>query len=385
MGFELPAVAALLLHLLAAAPVEEAAPRPAVAQPPESAAIDVPAPAVPEVPQAAPAAYPALPVPPPAVAVPAPLYTLQIEDAGGHVLFVLPDAPIGMSLVLPPGKYQARRGDPASGAWGPAQRVALKAGQQLLVPEAGVTLVGHAEALAAPRVSPTTLPARTVEVRLGMGLISAGNALDTGMTSRPSIQAGFTWGITDRVQLGVLSLAFRVGQRGTVEFVPYLGLAGFLDYFGGSSGFSMSSSSLEGTYVAFTPVLGAGLRGWIGERWSVNVTAEGGTNLQFPSKSGNLVGWSAGGGLGFSYFVGDHAVLNLGVRYGYGEQLGKPSGKLQEVALGSVQSFAGRVLPLLAVEISKRLTLETQMVVVMRERQEDARELRVVEGVAIAW
>ncbi|MGC4118040.1 MAG: hypothetical protein QM765_26510 [Myxococcales bacterium] len=116
------ALAALLTHLLAATPTDNGPP-----PQPEGAVAAETAPA---------AQYPELPIPavepsaaPSTLAAPAPalntvpLSTLQVEDTGGHVLFVLPDAPVGMSLVVPPNKYKVRRGDPATGEWGPAKGV----------------------------------------------------------------------------------------------------------------------------------------------------------------------------------------------------------------------------------------------------------------------
>ncbi|MGC4118039.1 MAG: hypothetical protein QM765_26505 [Myxococcales bacterium] len=249
-----------------------------------------------------------------------------------------------------------------------------------------MTLVGHAEALTAPKVSPTTLPARTLELKVGLGLVGTGDGIGWGMATRPAVQPGLAWGITDRLQLGLLHLSYRFGDRGSVEFVPTLALGDVIDLEAMSgTGISLSSTMAEGTFLLLAPALRLGLRVWFADVWTLNVTAEGAMGLQIPRAAGELASWSAGAALGFTRFLGDHAAASFGVRYGYSEVRGPSGEKVNEVSLGSVQSIGGRVLPLVAVQVTRSVSVETQMVVVMRERKVDARELRIIEGVAVLW
>ncbi|MBN2802392.1 MAG: hypothetical protein JXR91_04795 [Deltaproteobacteria bacterium] len=114
-----------------------------------------------------------------------------------------------------------------------------------------------------------------VEADLGIGQIWSKYTREDGSTKRysdfdfdfisvllPSLQVG----ISDRLHLGILNpgIAYRFGERGASEWVPFLDL-----------GMGMGYSTLRGFILQFSPRVGLTARHWISENAAITWTLYG--------------------------------------------------------------------------------------------------------------
>jgi len=314
--------------------------------------------------------------------------TLEVVNAKtGQAVLALADAPASVRLTLKPGKYRLRRVGSQGTVIGKA---VLKEGLQVEVPEVGVLLVAEPgrsweSTDGGPAGSLTTLRAHTMEAQILPGLVHVFAARGTG---RITLRVGLSWGLTDRLQLGLLNLAYRLGSHGSVEVVPYLRLLDASDLYDGEG---LDNIGYEPAIdQRFAPSAGATLRGWLRRQWAINIGVEASMGVGLATRYGFrafLYGWRAGASAGFTRIFLSRLVVNVGVGYGYTDLRvpSRPPVARHELVLGSAQSVGPRALPLMGVEVADWLTLETHLTVKLRPSEPGTNEMRLLAGAAITW
>jgi hypothetical protein len=235
------------------------------------------------------------------------------------------------------------------------------AGQVTQVAEESLTLVGSEQLLAKGLPSDATPSGRSTlpagHFRL---LVAAGVSHDEpaeGLPAGGAAPAGeffFEWGITDRLQLSDFSLAYRLGDRGGVEWIPW----------GGFTSFGPGLASQTGLYFHYE--LGAGLDNhvWLGPWSRLNFclsTFSNEARLGDPGWPRSPIAWYARLSAGYAYDVGNVVTLSAGVSvtssYLYDGKFPGSQGFV-EVGLGSVQTNAGRRIPLVSVHLPRGISLD---------------------------
>jgi len=207
-------------------------------------------------------------------------------------------------------------------------------------------------------------------------------------TGRVAFRFGLSWGLTDRLQLGLLDLAYRLGSRKSVELVPFLRLVDASALYDFDS--LQNIGYVPGIDQQFTPSAGATLRGWVRRNWAINVAGEATLGVALATRSAVrafLYGWEARGSAGFTRIFLNRIAINLGVGYGYFELRlpSRPPVGRHELVLGSAQSVGPRALPLVGVELADWLTLETHVTLKLRPGEPGTNELRMLVGTALTW
>jgi hypothetical protein len=210
-----------------------------------------------------------------------PLQVIQLHS--GLVVLEVPEGRRALRMALPVGPYLVRRRTP-QGTF--ARELQVEAGKTVTVHEENLELVG-APGLAAKRYARplaatlSTLPAGTHAVRLsvsaGYGQVPQESAYPypVAYASPVGLSTGYEVGLTDRLELAVgglpaltlsapvrlhygiptPSLAFRLGEAGRTEWVPYV------------------SGSVHPSFTAFGVGAGLRTRWWLSDSSSVHVAA----------------------------------------------------------------------------------------------------------------
>lgn len=290
-----------------------------------------------------------------------PLQVIQMKT--GLVLLEVPSGKRTLKLALPPGRYivQRRSGDQVF-----AKEVTVEAGSSVRIEEEGLTLVGRSElavkgALAEPLAIATTVPKGEFELRVETGVIHG----DLGPSIFFGGGQGFTnslavnWGITDRLQwpIGLPTLAYRFGERGEVEWVPWGGISNW-GFAGGSSG----------SVLLYELATGLDTRLWFGQHRSLNTSLSTFSNLATIPLGGGTQQrvspdtWAARFSVGYSHTLYQLVTFNLGLAWSQNYVYeGKFPGRGQDgglIALGSVQAIGGRQLPLVEVHLARSFSLD---------------------------
>ncbi len=286
---------------------------------------------------------------------------IEVVQLGtGLVVLEMTEGERRVQVALPPGKYVFRRRG-SEGMF--AREVVVAANSSVELDEGSLVLVGRNDLLSKgfelpPVASLTTLPARTMQIAVQIGLrqddVNFGG--DIGPI-RFAPEATFSWGITDRLQLGLLSASYRLGERGSVEWVPFLAAVPRFIWPG-----DLVHEAIEGQV---TLAAGVGARFWFHANHAINATA----NVASPAQFGSVViaptEWFAKASVGYSGFFGSRVAINIGVGYsqflvhngsgprGLGSAFSAPM-----IAIGSVQSLGLRELPLLSFQVSDWFAVE---------------------------
>jgi hypothetical protein len=295
-----------------------------------------------------------------------PLDVIQL-DSGVTVSELAPGTRQAL-IALPPGRYLVRKvvnGKPYS------KEFELAAGGSFSLDEAELEPSAERLALKGGEPKPiseaTTLPRGFWELRYAIG-VSAGPATAWGTTiheTRPEPlgdgtlkreltgAGGLSWGITDRLTwtLPLPMFAYRFGDPESFEVVPRIGL----------------------TAIGFDPGVFGDLDAGIAFRFrtrddqSFLVTAAArsqfaarNTVTQDPGTAPTL--WRVGGGLGYTWLLQNMVTLSFGATV-QGDALLDPHDSSarrssSSISFGSVQSIGYRPLPLVAVHLSQRFSLD---------------------------
>jgi hypothetical protein len=282
-----------------------------------------------------------------------PLQLIRLDT--GIVVLELPEGEREARLAIPPGRYLVRRRD-AQRTLG--REISVTANEVARVDEANLELVGT-PALAIKRFEtppPTlhsTLPAGRWEARLGLGMnhwTRPSSLSDLTTRNSDSLLGGvanLSWGISDRLQLSVLSptLTYRFGELGSQELLLFTGLA------------SWGFSSVEGFLL--NPGAGAELRLWTSDRLAI-------TARLAATAYGEILGRrdvvQASASAGYRHTLGDVVTLNL--QLGFSRNvlvngvLGRQEAAASTIAIGSFDEQGARAAPLLQFHLSDRWSLD---------------------------
>lgn len=174
---------------------------------------------------------------------------------------------------------------------------------------------------------------RGFELRLGAGIGS-----DVRSNATPYIDGYLdaVLGVTDRLQLSLadFAIAYRFGEAGKTEWVPYAGFA--------------SARMQQGRpQLSFALKTGLDSRIWL-RNWSLFATGISVANANNE--------WNAGLYAGVMFQLADRVVLNLGVSEKRLWAAGATPG--DEIVVGSVITGGGRRQPLLGVRLTDTVWLE---------------------------
>jgi hypothetical protein len=182
-----------------------------------------------------------------------------------------------------------------------------------------------------------------------------------GGTSTLAGLASLRYGLGERLTWAIPTLAFayRFGDRGGTELVP----------FGGITSWGVGYSSVEGWIGQLSLGAGGALRSWVSPDTAVNLTASIGSRARWSQGREDIEGfdasfgpttWGAAASAGLSHYLGERLVLNVGAR---ASTIPIVDGELAEglesiVEVGSVQSVGLRSLPLVELRISGGVTID---------------------------
>jgi hypothetical protein len=285
-----------------------------------------------------------------------PLQIIQLQT--GLVVLEIPPGERTLMLALPPGHYLVQR---HSGGKTWAQEIEVGAGTTQLE-EDGLTLVATPQPSGKGLSPPLTLgtgtgiPAGHVDLSVVAGVYhNDPNPLFGVVAGGPSFVWGVSgvWAITDRLEwyIGMPALAYRFGDRGGVEWIPY----------GGIINWGPQTSSNGGFGLNYQIAAGLDTRWWFGNTRYLTVDLSTFSNSATVPLSGQISGsspdtWASTGSVSFSQRLRDIVTLSLGVsctgNYLYQGVLA-PSGQSNlELGIGSVNH------PLVSVRVLRRMSLD---------------------------
>ncbi len=287
--------------------------------------------------------------------------TQLVQVQSGLVVLEVPPGERRVKLALPPGDYVVRR-EGTKGLY--AREVKIIASQTLTLEEESLELVGSS-AFATKRfekplaAASTSLPRGSKELQMALGVSHASAPSGLNLTPNSGLDTAFSinYGITDRLEVSLLnpSLAYRFGERGGLELLPWAGMVkwGF--------GFNNVESS------AFSMTLAAGLqaRKWLSFdkafNFGVDVHSSGLWSRLRTQQLDNLSGQLSAG---YSQTVAEMVTFNIGT--GFSVPL-VTSSQVRDIpghqdshwlSFGSVQTNAFRSLPLVQIHLREAVSLD---------------------------
>ena len=322
-------------------------------------------------------------------------------DSGVTVL-ELPQGERNLRLSVPPGRYLLQR---RSGAQTWAKDIVVRAGQTTYVNERGLELRGQAE-MAIKRAEPrpltaSTLPGSTQELTAGFGVSHAEPGAGVALNSEQHIQLSLQLphGFTDRLQwvIPTLALAYRFGDRGGLEWIPWAGLVSW----------SVGYESWNGLMFSGDPGVGLDARSWLTPHSSVDFSA--GVRSRFiwhgkqPHEDPNVIElvprdrrkvvppdtWRGTFDLGYTATLADSVTLHVaaGVSVNALFEGGVSTRRADAgvtLSLGSVQSIGLRPQPLVRVHLSDTVALNFDAALHYQFAQHTIAETYMV-GITSLW
>ncbi len=274
-----------------------------------------------------------------------------IELSSGLIVAETQAGELGLKLAVPPGRYLVRRRDSGQTF---AREVTVAANSTAQVREQNLELVGTS-ALAVKGSEPpagtlTTVARGEIELKAMVGVTHPDPSGIENLPAHvlePATQLGLSVGITDRLQYALpLALAYRFGERGAVEVVPWAGVTNL----------GVGYSSVESFMLVYRIGGGLGARFWLGDSLAINASVAA---ISYGLWSGirtiKPTLWYAAPALGLSYTLLDLATINLSLASSW-PIFG--AGGDTVVSFGAVQSLGLRHLPLLQLQVSKTLALD---------------------------
>jgi hypothetical protein len=294
-----------------------------------------------------------------------PLEVVQLSS--GAVVSELPAGRRAARLAIPPGRYLVRRAVRrvvSAGEIEVAPGASTVVRERELTPVSPLQMPGKkgAGSLGRLLVTSSTAERGVVELRAGIGLsYSAPSGLSVGSDLSRELTGMLSgvWGITDRLQwsIGTGAFAYRFGQRGGTEWIPW----------GGLLRLGLGFSSVESLLVDYS--LGAGLD----VRHSFH--SDHSLIIGLGASSSGLVSslrqlppntWRARFDLGVKLtarrLVSFNLAVGLSANFVSGGHL--PAADVTSsdldltVHLGSIQSLGLRPLPLVQLHLRRYLTLD---------------------------
>lgn len=300
-----------------------------------------------------------------------------VHLGSGVVVLELPKGPRAVRLAVAPGRYVLRRRS-GDRAW--AREIEVRSGQTVDIQESQLTPVGSV-ALATKDASPlpltlTTLPKGKQEITGWLG-VTHGSAFGFNLQAGDQFQFGMVAprGLTDRWQwiLPQLAFAYRGGEHGGFEWIPW----------GGVLGWGFGFSSLQGFVLDADVGLGLDLRYWFSPRGSFDFGLGAASPLRWTSRDPDEffvdpmradgqpsmykdipqwippTTWRAGLSLGFTYTLHDAVTFHLAAglwenQWVSGDVTKHPwssEGAALALGFGAVQSIGLRPQPLLRVHV----------------------------------
>jgi hypothetical protein len=295
-----------------------------------------------------------------------PLEIVQLSS--GTVIAELPRGQRTSRLALAPGRYLVRRviprilstGEvevPSSGDVVVRERELQPVSTQLLLGSKGVEPQGRL------LVTSSTAERGVVELRTGLGIqysppLGLGFSGD-GAERTPKLLLSAVWGITDRLQwaIGTGAFAYRFGQRGKTEWIPW----------GGLTQLTLGASSVESFLFQYELGLGINSRTWLSDSTSLILGASVHSGGRLSAiRTEHPTTWRGRFDLGIQLTAKQLVTFNLaaGIEGNvlYEGQLptaegGSPQLDLS-VSIGAIQDLALRPLPLIQLHLSRWLTLD---------------------------
>lgn len=272
-----------------------------------------------------------------------------------------------LRIALPVGKYLIRRRQ------GPAiyaLEFEVDKDKELVLREQDLRLVSR-EQLAtkggagkpAPYSSASTIERKMVELRQAFGLRYRdfsynGIGLTSGADRSLAYIVSAVWGITDRLQwaIGTGAFAYRLGQRGRTEWLPW----------GGLTSWGLRYTADTGLTLGYGLGLGLDVRRWLSQNQSVflgvSATSDGATGGTTLTPTTWRLRLGAGYGLTIRRMVTVNfsLVVEQNLLYdGRFAESGYQSPELDlTLRLGAVQSVALRPLPLIQVHLNNWISLD---------------------------
>lgn len=245
----------------------------------------------------------------------------------------------------------------------PGETVSIAGGQLEATGDSRLAVKGEEGVRARPIVDASTPPGGWGVAQLQIGFFDSGSSLAPGLYQGWGWGSVFSYGLTDRLALGVpfstigsgvgtgLLLHYRLGEAGRFEVIPFGG-PGFIDVGWGRS---------ESFAVGFEA--GADVRAWTARNASVILGLSGGYTR---TDAGHGVGGSLS--IGGAWTIGDVVTLHFAVDGGVSQFSVRPGSTLAAVtpptyttlsfALGSVQALGSLSLPLVQVHVTPRFSLD---------------------------
>lgn len=286
-----------------------------------------------------------------------PLQVIQLST--GLVVVDLEPGARQVTVAVAPGRYLVRRRLDAETA---AREVDVSAGSSVAVDEAQLALVGS-ERLASKSMARipavmTSLPAGNGEVRLWLGVQHDSGAGGLQLAGSDfAFAAHLAYGFTDRLQLNLLTLTYRLGEPTTREWLPWGGITGL---FGGYS-------SIEGGVFGMSLGAGLDLRQPLGPGHLVAGFSTASSGRWSRLQSSPLDTWRVSLDAGFVLTLFDTVSFSLGLAWSQhvlseGTFATWNAQGLQPVlSVGSVVSLAGRSRPLLQVHLTPTFSLDAHV------------------------
>jgi hypothetical protein len=306
-----------------------------------------------------------------------------IHLASGVTIAEAPVALRPLRLAVPPGRYLVRRVDGARHVFSkeievhPGETVSVAEGQLEATGDVRLALKGDDDARR-PIAESSTPPKGWLIWQLAAGISTTPLAV-FGFTDATqghsylersfATEGSLAYGITDRLTwLAPLPLfAYRFGREGDVEIIPSGGLTG------------LGYSSIDG--IVAIAAGGVGLRVWTAPEQSVIANADVAYPFDVQTSSSQI---SFGGhylpidtSLGYTWTIRDVVTLHFAGGMAGAPRLselhvhGSPNGELKivqagpvdglangEVTFGSIQRIGARIMPLVAVHVSRQLSLD---------------------------
>jgi len=334
---------------------------------------------------------------------------LELVHLGsGVVVLEIPKGERSLRLAVAPGRYLLRRREDQK-TW--PRELLVRPGETTHIDEARLDLLGEtAMAIkpAQPRpITATTLPAGGYELTVAFGVDHAETSDGLNIGSKRSFSFGLLMphGFTDRLQWSIptLSLAYRFGDRGGVEWIPW----------GGLIAWDIGYESWNGLQIGGEPGLGLDIRLWTSFHSSFDLSVRLTSSFRWRSGDGTCVNqdpnviilscsgdessfspttWRAALTAGYTYTLADSVTLHFAVSVaqnvlyqGDFPHFG-PSQAQNDWALsfGSVQPLALRALPLVRVHISDTISLNFDAALRQRFAQHRFEETYTA-GLSVFW
>ncbi len=306
-----------------------------------------------------------------------PIRLVHLET--GKTMLEVPKGKRSAKLLVPVGKYLLQRPAERAGETAYVMQVAVHSGEVTHISEADMRAVTtqklRAKSFARRNVTRSTVPEGMWEIQFAIG---ANRAIATSYfgdfeingqeESEPAVILSANVGLTDRLQLLLprLAVAYRLGEEGKTEWIPWGGVVGW-NY----SWYSTIGSTLKGA-------IGAGIDGRFPIKQTSSINLSLGTTANFAwSSSGFCVSrdapcsqrknwisptkWRQYAIVGYSTTIQDVVTLNVGLGVSahlVGDfRLGVNDNR-DVLLLGSIQDRGLRRLPLLQVHLNDRMSLE---------------------------